>query len=117
MTDKRYFQVKTSFFKKSIRNRILLGILTVPALSVLIFIPWSLNFIDKTALKQAQEKVEFDLNSARVIYNGELFHLSRLILYQSLRPSITNEIFSGNPEPLKKELNKLKDLEKVDILL
>ncbi|MEW5949538.1 MAG: PAS domain S-box protein [Thermodesulfobacteriota bacterium] len=109
--------MKKSFFKKSIRNRILLGILTVPALSVLIFIPWSLNFIDRTALKQAQEKVEFDLNSARVIYNGELYHLSRLILYQSLRTSITNEIFSGNPGPLKKELDKLKDLEKVDILL
>ena len=109
--------MKTGFFKKSIRNRILLGILTVPALSVLIFIPWSLNFIDKTALKQAQEKVELDLNSARFIYDAELYHLSRLILYQSLRPSITNEIFSGKPESLKKELDNLKNLEKVDILL
>ncbi len=109
--------MKKNFFKKSIRNRILLGILTVPALSILIFIPWSLNFIDKTALKQAQEKVELDLNSARVIYNGELYHLSRLILYQSLRPSLVNAVFNANPKMLKGELDKLNDLEKVDILL
>ncbi len=57
--------MKTGFFRKSIRKRILWGILAVPALSVLIFIPWSLNLIDKTALKQAQEKVELDLNSGR----------------------------------------------------
>ena len=109
--------MKTSFFRKSIRRRILWGILAVPALSVLIFIPWSLNFIDKTALKQAQEKVELDLNSSRFIYDAEIYHLSKFILYQSLRLSVINGIFNANPKILKGELDTLKDLEKVDILL
>ncbi len=42
--------MKRKFFNKSIRNRILLGILAAPALSVFVFIPWSLNFIDKIDL-------------------------------------------------------------------
>lgn len=109
--------MKIPFFKKSIRNRILWGILAVPALSVLIFIPWSLNFIDKTALKQAQEKVELDLNTGRVIYSDELNYLSHLVLHQSLRYSISDETLGGNPEKLKGELDGLRDLEKVDILL
>lgn len=57
--------MKRKIFNKSIRKPILLGILATYALSVLIFLPWSLEFINKTALKQVQEKVELALNSAQ----------------------------------------------------
>lgn len=106
-----------TFFTKSIRNRILLGILAVPALSVIIFILWSLNFIDKTVLKQAQEKVEMDLNSGRLIYEDELKHIYTLISYQALRPSIVAKIREPEAEKLKAELDKLKAVEGIDILL
>lgn len=107
----------TKFSSKSIRNRILLGILSVPALSVIIFIVWSLDFIDKTALKQAQEKVELDLNSGRVIYTEELESLCDLVLYQAMRPSIVSGIISEDRKRLKAQLNELKRLESTDILL
>ncbi|MFH1673886.1 MAG: PAS domain S-box protein [Pseudomonadota bacterium] len=109
--------MKRKFFNKSIRNRILLGILAAPALSVLIFIPWSLDFINKTALKQMQEKVELDLNSGRVIYKNELNHISKLVFYEALRPSIARKLHDLAIEKLKDELDKMASMEGIDIFL
>ncbi|MFH1146653.1 MAG: PAS domain S-box protein [Pseudomonadota bacterium] len=105
------------FSRRSIRNRILLGILSVPALSVVIFVVWSLDFIDKTALKQAQEKVELDLNSGRVIYNEELQSLCDLVLYQAMRPSIVSGITGRKRADLKVQLDEMVHLESTDILV
>ncbi len=107
----------TDYFRRSIRNKILLGILLVPALSVVIFIFWSLDFIDKTVLKQAQEKVEMDLNSGRVIYTGELQRLSETVSRGGLPRSAGDLIVASDTKKLKKELDAIRSHDGIDIVL
>ncbi|MCK4322770.1 cache domain-containing protein, partial [candidate division WOR-3 bacterium] len=74
------------------------------------------HLIGDRIVKQAQDKVELDLNSAREVYKDKIKDVSTSIRLTALRFFIEDAILKNDIEKLRVELKKIRGRESLDIL-
>jgi two-component system NtrC family sensor kinase len=74
------------------------------------------HLIGDRIVKQAQDKVELDLNSAREVYKDKIKDVSTSIRLTALRFFIEDAILKNDIEKLRVELKKIRERESLDIL-
>lgn len=81
------------------------------------FSTWvGVHFIGRGIIHQAQEKVRMDLNSAREIYREHMENVRIVVRLTAIRLFLKDDLIAGDLNPIKEELNKVKDRESIDIL-
>jgi len=102
--------------KLSLRTRLiasfLVAILVTGVTSVIIAV-W---LIGDTIVKQAQEKVRLDLNSARVVYQGAIDDVRKAVVHTSVRFFIRDALSRGEAAGLSSHLTEIRRRENLDIL-
>ena len=101
---------------RSLRTRILLSffsVILVFAVSVAIF---EYYVIRNDIIKENQDKVTNDLNSAREIYRAEVERVRDAVRFTALSFLIKDVILNNHRETLEKELEKIRKAEALDIL-
>lgn len=101
---------------RSLRTRILLSffsVILVFAVSVAIF---EYYVIKNDIIKENQDKVTNDLNSAREIYRAEVERVRDAVRFTALSFLIRDVFLNNQKETLEKELEKIRKAESLDIL-
>ncbi|MDH3215878.1 MAG: cache domain-containing protein [Candidatus Krumholzibacteria bacterium] len=100
----------------SLRARLLIGLLLVVLLSGLTSTTVGIRFINDGIVKQAQNQVRLDLNTAREIYNGNIREIQTLLEFSAIRPSIWNSLAQGDTNLLRNTLTDIYEKRGLDIL-
>jgi two-component system NtrC family sensor kinase len=104
------------FMKISLRLRLMLSFLSVIVVVGVISTTVGVHLIGDRIVKQAQDKVKLDLNSARAVYRDKIKEVSNAIRLTSLRFFLRDEILRNDIEKLKKELKEIRKRESLDML-
>lgn len=88
----------------SLRTKLSIGLLLVVLLSGLTATGIGIHFISDRIIKQAQNKVRLDLNTAREIYNGHILKIQTVLEFSAIRPSIWNSLATGNMDLLQRTM-------------
>jgi two-component system, NtrC family, sensor kinase len=99
-----------------IATKLALSFLLIVMMASLIFTAAGIRLISGRIVAEAQETVKRDLNSARVIYTGQLRHTNDVVRMTADRYIIITALTSGNIQDAAAELSRIKDQEKLDIL-
>ena len=102
--------------KISLRLKLTLSFLSVIVVAGLIATIVGVHLIGDRIVKQAQDKVELDLNSAREVYKDKIKDVSTSIRLTALRFFIEDAILKNDIEKLRVELKKIRERESLDIL-
>jgi len=102
--------------KISLRLKLTLSFLSVIVVAGLIATTVGVHLIGDRIVKQAQDKVELDLNSAREVYKDKIKDVSTSIRLTALRFFIEDAILKNDIEKLRVELKKIREREFLDIL-
>ncbi len=102
--------------KISLRLKLTLSFLSVIVVAGLIATTVGVHLIGDRIVKQAQDKVELDLNSAREVYKDKIKDVSTSIRLTALRFFIEDAILKNDIEKLRVELKKIRERESLDIL-
>jgi two-component system NtrC family sensor kinase len=97
-------------------TRLILSFLLIIAIVSIVFIIVGIQLISDRIVKEAQEKVRHDLNTAREIYVSKLRRINDVVRFTADRFFLINAMMSGNIEQAIDELVKVKDREGLDIL-
>ncbi len=101
----------------SLRTRLLasfLAVILVTGATTVIVAVW---MIGERILKQAQEKVRLDLNSARLVYEGAVNDVRKAVTHTAVRFFIKDALSSGDLAGLEAELARIKQREGLDVLM
>jgi len=101
---------------RSLRTRILFSffsVITVFAMSLAIF---EYYVIKKDIIKENQDKVKNDLNSAREIYREEVEKVRDAVRFTALSFVIKNVIINNQKDTLIKDLDNIRKAESLDML-
>lgn len=102
--------------KISLRLKLILSFLSVIVVAGLIATIVGVHLIGDRIVKQAQDKVELDLNSAREVYKDRIKEVRTSIRFTALRFFLKDAILRNNVEILRVELKKIRERESLDIL-
>ena len=102
--------------KISLRLKLTLSFLSVIVIAGLVVTTVGVHLIGDRIVKQAQDKVELDLNSAREVYKDKIKDVSTSIRLTALRFFIEDAILKNDIEKLRVELKKIRGRESLDIL-
>ncbi len=102
--------------KSSLRLKLILSFLSVIAIAGITVTIVGVHLIGDRIVKQAQEKVKLDLNSAREIYRERIREVRTCTRLTALRFFLKDAILKNNIENLKPELRKVRERESLDIL-
>lgn len=101
---------------KSLKNRLIfhfsIVILVGGVLSVII----GVRLIGNTVIKQAQDKVRLDLNSAREVYLGEVSTIEHTVRLTAERFFLKESLRKGDRQTLNSELERVRKSEGIDVL-
>jgi len=75
-----------------------------------------IHLIGSTIIRQAQDKVRLDLNSAREVYHGESEVIRTKIRLTAERFFIKDALYTNDIQRLRQELRKIREEEALDIL-
>ncbi|MBC8526456.1 MAG: cache domain-containing protein [Candidatus Cloacimonetes bacterium] len=100
----------------SLRTKLILSFSVVIIVGVFLSTFIGIRLIDNTIIKQAQNKVRLDLNSAREVYQEESENIKDIIRLTAIRFFIKDAILKNDINKLKKELQKIRENESLDIL-
>ncbi|RKZ31167.1 histidine kinase [bacterium] len=75
-----------------------------------------IRLIGDTVIKNAQNKVRLDLNSAREVYREECDYIKNITRFTAIRFFMKDAILENDRERLKLELRKIREKESLDIL-
>ncbi len=101
---------------KTLKKKIPLFFLIPTLLMFFIFSGISIYLIDYYIKKLAQNKVQYDLNSAHEIYYNELERLRNIVKFSSKLYLIKNSIISNNIKTLLAEIQRIRVEEHLDFL-
>lgn len=99
----------------SLRTRLILSFSFVIVIGVFLSGIMGIRMIGDAIVKQAQEKVRLDLNSAREVYQQEGEHTKDVVRLTAVRFFIRRAIADKNTELLNVELQKIRKSESLDI--
>ncbi len=102
--------------KVSLKTKLIVSLVLVVLISGIISIIVGVRLIGDGIIKQAQDKVRLDLNSAREVYQTESENIKRTIRLNALRYFIKEAIVRNDRNKLIKELQKIRENESLDIL-
>ena len=100
----------------SLRTKLILTFSIVILVGVLLSVITGIRLIGNTIIRQAQDKVRLDLNSAREIYQTECLKIKDCVRLTASRFFIKNAILQEENVILAKELHKIRMNENLDIL-
>jgi len=102
----------TLSFRTRLLASFLIVILVTGATTVIVAV-W---MIGERILKQAQEKVRLDLNSARLVYEGDVNDVRESVTHTAIRFFIRGALSGGEVAGLESELARIKHREGLDVL-
>ena len=100
----------------TLRAKLIISFSLVIVVGVFISTIVGIRLIDTTIIRQAQDKVRFDLNSAREVYNQESEAIKTKIRLTANRFFIKEAISARDLVRLRRELSKIREEESLDIL-
>lgn len=100
----------------SLRARLIYNFSVVILIGVILFVLSGIRMIGDTIVKQAQDKVRLDLNSAREVYQNEISNIKKTVRLTALRFFLKDALLEGDIEQLTAELKKIRLGESLDIL-
>jgi len=89
---------------------------TVIVIGVFLSAIIGIRLIGNTIIRQAQDKVRLDLNSAREVYQEESKDIKNVIRLTAMRFFMEDAILQNDRERLKRELQKIRENESLDML-
>ena len=99
----------------SLRTRLLASFLTVILVTGATTVIVAVWMIGERILKQAQEKVRLDLNSARLVYEGAVNDVRKAVTHTAVRFFIRETLPGGDLAGLEAELARIKRREGLDV--
>lgn len=102
--------------KISLRTKLIVSLVLVVFISGIISMIIGVRLIGDGIIKQAQDKVRLDLNSAREVYQEESNNIKNIIRLTAIRFFIKDGILKNDRKNLKEELQKIRKNESLDIL-
>lgn len=99
-----------------LRTKLIICLLSVVLISGLISTIVGVRLIGDGIIKQAQDKVRLDLNSAREIYQEESGDIKDIVRLTATRFFLKDALLRKDRENLEKELQKIRKDESLDIL-
>ena len=102
--------------KMSLRSKLVVSFLAVIMICGLVATVVGMQLIGTGIINQAQDKVRHDLNSGREVYREETEKIKDMIRFTALRLFIKDAISNNDIETLRKELEKIRKTESLDIL-
>jgi two-component system NtrC family sensor kinase len=100
----------------SLRTKLSIGLTLVVLISGLTATTIGVYFINNGIIKQAQNKVRLDLNTAREIYNGHLREVQVVLEFSAIRPSMVNSLAIGDMDLLQRTMMSIYTKYGLDIL-
>ena len=103
--------------KISLKTKLDVSFLIVVLITGCIATVVGVRLIGGGTIKQAQDKVRLDLNSAREVYEANLRRIQTVLSFTALRPvTIRNALLQGDRELLQKKLEEVRRKSGIDIL-
>ena len=102
--------------KTSLKIKLVISFLAVILICGLVATLVGTQFIGTGIIRQAQDKVRNDLNSARVIYQQEIENLKDTVRLAALRFFIKDALLNNNMTALAEELRRIRKVESLDIM-
>ncbi|GAH61494.1 unnamed protein product, partial [marine sediment metagenome] len=100
----------------SLRTKLILSFSLVIVIGVFLSVIIGISLIGNTIIRQAQDKVRLDLNSAREVYQKESESIKCLIRLTARRFFIKDAILKNDTEKIREELQRIRKSESLDIL-
>ncbi len=100
----------------SLRTKLIFSFSTIILIGISLSVITGIKLIGNTIVKQAQDKVRLDLNSAREIYQTECTTIKNSVRLTALRFFLKDSILKNKWQRLKKELHEIRKNEALDIL-
>jgi two-component system NtrC family sensor kinase len=100
----------------SLRTKLILRFSAVIAICGIVATYVGIHLIGDRIIRQAQDKVRVDLNSAREIYQERLNTIKDVVRMTATRTIIKQGIVDGDIDLMKTELKKIGEQESLDIL-
>lgn len=100
----------------SLHKRLVIGLLLVAIIPGVTSMIVGIYFINAGIIKQAQNKVQLDLNTAREIYEGHLRETQTLLEFSAIRPSVWNSLARSDRSLLEKTMLGIYEQSGLDIL-
>ncbi len=102
--------------KTTLKTKLVVSFLVVVTISGVIATIVGMRLIGNGIVRQAQEKVRLDLNSAREIYDYKLKEIENVVSFTSIRGSIIDALSQGDRETLERRLGEVREKARLDIL-
>jgi len=102
--------------KTTLKTKLVVSFLVIVAISGFIATIVGVRLIGNCIVRQAQEKVKLDLNSARELYKHKLKDIESLISFTSIRAFIKDALPQENREILNIRLEEVRKKARLDIL-
>ena len=102
--------------KISLKAKLIISFLAVIVICGLVATLVGTRLIGTGIIRQAQEKVRNDLDSAREIYRQESENLKNTVRFTALRFFIRNALLNDDLKTLKEELERIRKAESLDML-
>jgi two-component system NtrC family sensor kinase len=100
----------------SLRAKLIFSFSIVIVLGIILFSVFSIQLIGNTIIKQAQDKVRLDLNSAWEVYNEESRELENIVRLTANRFFIKDALLTKNRTVAREILRKVKNEETLDMI-
>jgi two-component system NtrC family sensor kinase len=100
----------------TLKVKLIVSFLVVVAISGIVATIVGVRLIGRGIVRQAQEKVELDLNSAREIYYHKLKEIEYVVSLTNIRDSIKEGLIQENRELLSQRLGDVREKFHLDIL-
>ncbi len=100
----------------SLRAKLIFSFSSIILIGVFLSVMTGIKLIGNTIIKQAQDKVKLDLNSAREVYQTECTKVKNSVRLTALRFFIKDSIVKNSTQRLVIELEKIRENESLDIL-
>ncbi len=112
----RLAEVINKFRHTPIATKLAINFVLIIVVISIIFTIVGIQLISNRIVAETQEKVDQDLNSARVIYQSKLDHIYDVVRLTANRFFLQTAMISGDMSGAEGELIKVKKDEKLDIL-
>ena len=100
----------------TLRTKLTLSFSLVIVVGVFLSVIVGIRLIGNTIIRQAQDKVRLDLNSAREVYHEESQCIRNTVRLIAMRFFVRDAVLTGNREKLRAELRAIMERESLDIL-
>lgn len=101
---------------RKLRTKTLMSFFVVIAVFGLSITILGFSVIKNDIIERVQDKVKNDLNSAREVYSKEIEKVKDIVRFTALRFFIKDAILTNDAKKLRKELEKIRKAESLDIL-